>query len=321
MRSVVILALGLLTVSAASAQAPVALKFDFLNAGQSFQLNETMPALNGVNYKVEAIAFFVSRVELIHDGGQTLSLDTNQVFYINFNDPWVSLGTFDLTHIEGIRFDVGVPQHLSHLDISQYPENHPLSYHDPSMHWGWSAGYTHVVVNGHGDDNNDGIPTAPYQLHCLGDDNVISQQVNTVATVYADHSQEVILNVNIDEWLRGTNPATTGAMHGSNGINGQVAHNPLYYPVFFSPLTAGVNEPKTQLQLLIAQQNKDVSVTWDASVKADNYNLVDAEGRTVSTGSCASGTLAFSGLTSGLHFIQLYSARHELLGSAKWIVP
>lgn len=112
-----------------SAQVPVSVGFSFHNAGQPFALNETITAYNGVDYSVQSMAFYMSRVQIIHDGNQVISLDTNEVFYINFVSPAVNLGSFNVTNLEGIRFDVGVPVYLNHLDISQYPEHHPLSFH------------------------------------------------------------------------------------------------------------------------------------------------------------------------------------------------
>ena len=52
------------------------------------------------------------------------------------------------------EFTVGVParfntqQGTEAMDISLYPETHPLSYQSPSMYWGWSFGYMYMIIGG-----------------------------------------------------------------------------------------------------------------------------------------------------------------------------
>lgn len=310
--------LALITTGAFS-QNEVYTRFVFQNENQPFSLNEVITAHNGVSYRVENMAFFMSRVEIVHDGNQVTALDTNDVFYVNHNAPVIDLGEYAITNIEAIRFDVGVPPHLNHLDISQYPEHHPLSYHDPSMHWGWAAGYIHMLMNGWGDDNNDGVPSVSYQLNCLGDENVYTVEVATTATILADGSREIVLLCNVDQWLRNSDPATTGAVHGSNGINAIVMNNLTIYPVFVSPANAAVSEKET-MPVTVAQSASSVLVSWNVPL-AVSYRLVDAEGRILEQGECNGQSLQFSDMHSGLHVVQLVSDQSVVVGTAKWIVP
>src|SRR3989338_6604308 len=159
-------ALVSITVSI-TAQNFVRTSFLFRNEGQPFSLNETITAYNGIDYNIQSMAFYMSRVKITHDGGQITALDTNEVYYVNFNVPEIILGSFPISQVEAITFEVGVPEYMNHLDISLYPEHHALSFHDPSMHWGWASGYMHMVMNGKGDDNGDGTPTTAYELNCL----------------------------------------------------------------------------------------------------------------------------------------------------------
>jgi hypothetical protein len=312
-------ALLALFVTGAFSQNLIQTRFVFQNGNQPFLLNEVITAHNGVNYRVENMAFFMSRVELVHDGGQVTALDTNDVFYVNYNTPVVDLGEYGITTIEAIRFDVGVPPHLNHLDISQYPEHHPLSYHDPSMHWGWAAGYIHMLMNGWGDDDNDGVPNVTYQLNCLGDENVFTVEVATTATVLEDGSREIVLLCNVDQWLRNSNPATTGSAHGSNGINAVVMNNLTIYPVFVSPANAAVTEKET-MPVTVAQTDGSVTVSWDVPL-AQSYRLVDTDGRVLEQGECNGQSVKFSNLRPGLHVVQLVSDQSVVVGTAKWIVP
>lgn len=319
MKRILLLSLALAGATTAFSQNTMYLKFLFHNDNQEFALDETIEAYNGVNYSVQGLAFYLSRVALIHDGGQVTELDTNTVFYVNHNAPEVNLGQYDVTTLEGIRFDVGVPEYLNHLDISQYPEGHALSYQTPTMHWGWSAGYMHLVMNGKGDNNGDGTPTVAYELHCLGDENVHTVYVTTTATAYPWDMQQIVLICNLDQWLRGSNPATSGAHHGHTGLNASTMSNVNIYPVFVSPETATVTEI-APLEILVAQSGKDVTLSWkETPVSA--YTLVNAEGKLVSRGTCAKEELQLKGLESGLHIVQLFADNGVMVGTTKWIVP
>jgi len=302
-----------------SAQNFVRTSFLFHNAGQPFALNETIAAYNGVDYSVQSMAFFMSRVKITHDGGQVTALDTNEVYYVNFNVPEIILGSFNISQVEAITFDVGVPEYLNHLDISQYPVHHPLAFHDPTMHWGWAAGYMHMVMNGKGDDNNDGMPSVAYELNCLGDDNVPTTTITTTATVNPDNSRTIFLICNVDEWLRDTDPATTGAMHGSNGVNATVMSNVENHPVFTSPATASLIG-KEQINISISQSTIGTELSWIDSHVA-SYRLLDADGRVLDQGESNGQQLLFTELSSGLHIVQLMNDKSGLIGTAKWIVP
>jgi hypothetical protein len=314
-----LLLLILLVAGNVQAQDSIFARFVFHNQGQPFQLNEVVTAQNGIDYSVESMAFYMSRVKLIHDGGQVTTLDTTEVFYVNFNAPMVHLGQFSITSLEAIRFDVGVPLELNHLDISQYPEGHPLSYQTPTMHWGWSAGYMLMVMNGFGDTDNNGTTTQTYQLNCLGDHNVQTTEVATEATIYPGNIQHIVVICNVDEWLRGSNPATTGAAHGDTGINETVMENIVNYPVFVSPANASLSEEE-QLPVQVAQSGKEVTVTW-GETHVNTYRMLNAEGKVLSRGKCEQQQLSLTNLEAGWHIVQLYSEKDVLLGTAKWIVP
>jgi len=309
----------LVTCGTTMAQNPIYTKFVFQNGNQDFSLDQAIPAANGVNYSVHAMAFYVSRVEIIHDGNQVFTLDSNDVFYVNYNTPEIYLGDYDITNVEGIRFEVGVPEYLNHLDISQYPEGHPLYFQDPSMHWGWTSGYIHMLMNGKGDTNNDGVTEAPYELNCLGDANTPYTEVLTTATLYPGNKRQIVLLCHVDEWLRSTNPATTGALHGSNGLNITVMHNVETFPVFTSPATASLIG-QDAIELSVAQLEASVLVSWD-DADVDNYRLINAEGRLIESGNCLENKLNFANLTTGVHILQLYTDKNSVIGTARWITP
>lgn len=320
MRFSAILAFLFTAFSAVAQQVPVRLTFFFHNAGEQIVMEQDMPSLNGVVYKIEDIAFYVSKVRIVHDGGQETAIDSVYLFNDRMTD--IVLENLAVDEIEGIRFMVGVPQELNHLDINQYPEGHPLSYQSPSMFWGWSAGYMHFIMSGYGDSNNDGVSDNNnyYQLHCTGDENTQDVEVSTVANLHPDGTRQIILFVNVDQWLEGADPATTGPQHGNTGINQDVMENVQLNPVFVAPANAGLKDEE-QLQLNVYQSGKETTVTWDENVAASSYSLVAPDGKILRAGNCSQSSLSFTDLSSGMHVLRIQGPKNTLLGSVKWIVP
>jgi hypothetical protein len=117
-------------------------------------------AWNGKTFKLDHFDYYVSNVQLTYDGGQTVLIDS--VFLVEPQSHTLLLGNFNLSQIEKINFMVGVPKPRNlqsgsqAIDISLYPENHPLSFQSPTMYWGWQFGYMHMIIGGYADDNGDG---------------------------------------------------------------------------------------------------------------------------------------------------------------------
>lgn len=318
-KSVLVLLFTLLVSANSWLQTTVNLQFQHMNNNQTFQLDETITALNGVEYSVQNLAYYISRVVLIHDGGQELKLDTSTVFVIKHESPMGYLGSYPISIIEGIKFVVGVPEYLNHLDISTYPEHHPLSFQSPQMHWGWSSGYMHMILNALGDNNNDGTPTEGFQLHCLGDNNIQDVNVATTANIVSPTEQLITINTNLDQWITSIDPATVGIHHGSDGLNAQAMQNVTDYPVFTSPLNAVISEVQLQ-QPQVVQLENETQFIWSPSIKITQYELLNAEGRRIATGSILNNKLSVANTTSGLMLLN-YSTSNNQRGIVKWVAP
>lgn len=70
--------------------------------------------------------------------------------------------------IDSITFHIGVDQARNHLDPTTYPDWHPLALKNPSMHWGWAAGYRFVTYEGKAGTSAGSI-NATFQIHTLDD--------------------------------------------------------------------------------------------------------------------------------------------------------
>jgi len=138
----------------------------------SLEMNVNYTAWDGKTIKFDHFDYYLSDLQIFHDGGQSILLDS--VFLVEPQNHTLYLGGYDVSQIEQISFVVGVPKPMNTqtgvdaIDISLYPENHPLSFQTPSMYWGWQAGYMHMIMGGYADDNGDGTLEAYFEMHNLG---------------------------------------------------------------------------------------------------------------------------------------------------------
>lgn len=309
------LILSLVLFSGVYAQHPLRLNFVFMNDNQPIEMNTPMQDASGRTYLAQDIAFYFFDLEITHDGGQVLDL-RDSVFYVSDEDHILDLGSYNIGTVELVEFAVGVPSDLNHSDISAYPDNHPLSYHVPPMHWGWSSGYVFFLFDGLGDPDNDGNPTEVFQLHSLGDQLVKLVYSENTATVHEDNSQEIIQLVNIDQWIRNINPGTTGAQHGTMGVNTTAMNNINNYPVFTAPQNAGVKELSQYTgKIRFSNENDALHLFWEEVKEASSFGLIDMNGKTVANGTAASanGDFRFEQLQAGTYLFCMRDKQGKVL--------
>lgn len=267
----------------AHAQLDVYLDFPPRVDGNYLTLNTNVTSLNGVAMNITYFNYYISNVHIIHDGGQNLNL-SDTVFIVKTDAHTLFLGNLNVTNIESITFGVGVPQTPNHADISQYTTDNPLSWQDPSMHWGWSSGYKFMLCDGYGDSNNDGSADALFQLHNLGDANYKNVAMAVVPTVFPTHTT-IVIDCNLDQWLFGINPGTVGVIHGTSGVNTSVMNNVNSRPVFTLPGNAGIETPtETAGTLTSFSSNESISFNWADVQQVASFKVIDISGKTIESG-------------------------------------
>jgi hypothetical protein len=143
-------------------------------------------------FSLTRLEYYLSEITITHDGGQETTVPDLWVLVRPNNTTVVDLGSQSITAVESVSFSVGVDPAHNHLDPSTYGQGHPLANKNPSMHWGWTAGYRFVAIEG--EDYNE----TNFQVHALGDVNYFETTVETSATtengvenitVYANYSR------------------------------------------------------------------------------------------------------------------------------------
>ena len=161
--------------------------------GEDFAYNQETFSDMGITFDADRLEYYISEISVEHDGGEITEFDDVWILVSAGANTNVQLGTDTIDSIESISFHIGVDQAHNHLDPTQYSSSHPLSLGNPSMHWGWTAGYRFVAIEG-----NIGADLANnYQFHALGDGNYFQTSVpanakaqNGAATVqiYANYA-------------------------------------------------------------------------------------------------------------------------------------
>ncbi len=261
----------------------------FLSIAPKFLSNDFVPdqiytSASGDKVAFQHFNYYVSHLTLYHDGGQTLSL-ADTVFILKPDHTVLYLGQHAVIQIDSIQFGAGVAPEFNTQsgslaqDISTYDANHPLSFQSPSMYWGWSSGYMHMVVGGKVDANNDQNPETVFEVHSLGNANFHEVKLNTHHDLSNPNQIDLQLECNLDQWIKGVNLKTVGVAHGETGINAQVMNNPLNFAVFTQPVTASLDHLNVDHHLTFQKINQEVVITFDQVPANSSWNIVNLNGQ------------------------------------------
>ena len=315
-----IIFLSLLTVFSYGQAQQVYVHFIPKVGGETLLQNTVVQNASGVEMSIDIFNYYVSNMHIIHDGAQDLDL-SDTVFIVKMDDYTLDLGFLDITSISQINFGVGVPADKNHLDISLYPERHPLSYQTPSMHWGWTSGYALMIVEGMGDSSNDGVPETIFQFHNFGDANYQNVNLPTVATQTNESQLDIYVECNLDQWIYGQDPGTVGLLHGSSGVNASVMNNVESRSVFTTPMNAGVEKlDVNQGNLTAINSENDVTVMWSGVNNLSYYTLIDMNGKLIETShtNLKEGKAVFNELASGTFIFTPFSSAGDKLNQLKF---
>ncbi len=171
--------IAILTINL-SAQNEVILRFDHKVGEDQLAFNvQYTETEQGYDFTITRLTYYISEIEITHDGGQTTMIDDTWLLVHAPDDKDFSLGEHNITAVEGIKYWIGIDTAHNHLDPAQYALDHPLALQDPSMHWGWASGYRFIALDGMSGDNMD----TEYQLHGIGDANYFDVELELLSVI------------------------------------------------------------------------------------------------------------------------------------------
>lgn len=278
---------------------------------QSFLLLENYTGNDGVEIEIEHFNYYLSDVKLFHDGGQALELQ-GQIWLLTPTQYNLYLGFLNVNQIDSIVFSIGVPkpyntqEGLLAQDISTYPETHPLSFQSPSMYWGWTFGYMHMIIGGKADSNNDNIPDAYFELHNLGNNN---QQEVSLPCIQTNLGAQIDLNFvcHVDRWLNQIPLSSVGVLHGETGLNQQILENVNSQDVFSLSEEANLMASQTQTCVKMLQYDQSIQLQSAQSQLITGLQLYSNSGQLLIKQSSLGSTVKLNTnqLPAGLYFLKV----------------
>jgi hypothetical protein len=319
MKKIIQIALTVLIGLHANAQKNVLLKIEHKLNGGDFGFNQA--SVNNLNnsFNITRMEYYLSKIIIKHDGGKTTpATDVYALVNAGSTASTIDLGTYNISNIEGISFSVGVNTPDNNQDPALRPANHPLAPKTPSMHWGWTAGYRFVAMEGKAGNN---LLTG-YEIHALGNANYFATTVNKAATevdgklvlsIFADYAL-AIKDINVSQNL---------IVHGETDEAVTLLKNFRDFVFTATAPKVGVETNTAELASIHIWPNPSKGEVNIGNTLQNNLNkivITDGLGRTISEEINTSTGFKTNIQKSGLYFIQLYTTDNTLIGTRKLIV-
>jgi len=192
-------ALTVLLISTSTwAQTDVKLTINHFLDGNEFAFNTEASNDLGHKFKLQRLEYYISGISIVHDGGkETMASDIYILAKADSKDT-ILLGNFDITSIEAINFSIGVDPSENNEDPTKWAASHPLAPKNPSMHWGWAAGYRFVALEGKSGNSF----SQNFQIHALGNRNFFPQNI-PVSANEVNGAQVISLNADYTKAVAG----------------------------------------------------------------------------------------------------------------------
>lgn len=197
---------------------------------------------------INEIEYFISNIELVHDGGLSSPIST-QPFLIHSENYSAVIGSTNSTvqELELFNFDLGVDATSNNTNPSSYPFGHSLAA--ANMYSIGEQSYVFVMIRGMVDTDNDQIPDRDFNLRATG--NQLLRQVSVEATTASvSNTLKINLIANISNWLKDIDLDLVGLQENAGTDNEKLCDNTMEESVFSNVGTTNVStivSPQNQI--------------------------------------------------------------------------
>lgn len=279
------------------------LKIQYLVGGLPFQANDYYATADGLQQVwLKRLQFYLSAFRLVDANGNPNLIEESVALVNALRDTTYLLGTSNVDSVTSVMFGVGVPPVYNHLDPSTYPPGHPLANQDPSMHWGWVAGYRFVAIEGDARQREETTANA-FEIHTV-EDSLYRQVQTTVSQHVVNDTLVLTLRMDIGMVLDGI-PVFQGLINHSAEAEAITLMNNMATKVFL-PATTSVPEPPTAMACRLtpnpAGEHCTVCLPSDGVVSVVSSNAIES---VIGVFSQGQQTLNIMGFPAGSYMVAL----------------
>lgn len=206
------------------------IQFNHNYDGVPFVLDDIYTVDDSTSIQISRMEYYLHINSVTDNANNTVSFDDTYLL-VNTSQNQYSIGHYDVTDVMDLSFHIGVAPEVNHNDPALLPSSHPLAPQIPSMHWGWSAGYRFIAIEGMVDKNHDDVFESVIQYHAV-DSTYYKPTSITGSTVENESSIIFYIDVNYDKMLEDINTSDAGVFHGLHDENLALINNIVSNDVF-----------------------------------------------------------------------------------------
>jgi hypothetical protein len=311
--------IGTLISTGILAQQDVYLTINHKLADESFAFNQASTNNLGHNFSITRVDYYMSKFTIIHDGGmETEAPGGTYILAKGSSSVSALLGNFNVTTVEGIKLHVGVNAPVNNEDPTQWLAPHPLAPQSPSMHWGWTAGYRFVALEGKAGPSL----TTTFQMHSLGNFNYFEQTI-IVNAVENEGALYINLNADYTEAVKNINLNAGPIDHGVNATDLTVLENFRDFVFSAASGTTSINNNQNEISLSLFPNPSSgmVQINWENNgANITDLVIFDITGKKIQASSLRNqSSISLSIEKSGMYMVQLL-ASGEIVANRKLFI-
>lgn len=278
-----------------------------------FAFNQTAQNNLMQNFKFTRLSYYISGIKIIHDGGLETAVPNKYILAHADVNIVESLGAFNVTSVEGIKFSIGVNAPTNNADPSLQPVGSALYFQTPPMHWGWNAGYFFSTIEGLAGANL----TTNFEMHSLGNPNYFQQ--TQMATGVNSGGNNIFINLNADyiQAVKNINVSSGPVHHGANLTDLTTLQNMRDFVFSPSSPTTGLSNTTTEdlnVSIYPNPASDKLNINFnDNNSTADRLVIVDMLGNiVVEKGLEIHNEINVADLAKGVYLLQFYHRNSNL---------
>lgn len=281
--------------------------------GAPFVMNAAYPSLtNDYFIRPTSLRFYITGISITHDG-EVLTPVTGHVILADMSERGqYPLGVLPITQAQAITFFIGVDSARNHLDPTLYQPMNPLSPQDPTMHWGWAAGYKFVAYNGKSGTDTSAL-TKTFEVHGLGDENYFSVTVPSNA-VASNGALTIDIDADFAQLLYSIDVSKGIIWHSNEGIAATELKN-MSERVFSAASVTSVTADIPSSPITVAPMPTRSTLLLRGTVEGGEVQILDMRGMVISSTQTLAGTtlVRMNDMVPGIYAVKLFVGGKPIL--------